>query len=183
MGPGAGKMSETSPDFPPYSYVPGGPWSHPKSHPDGHSYHITPGPAKAPDPARWHESAEYIWGCKLFNAGYYWEAHETWEPLWLAAGRRGSVADLLKGLIKLAAAGVKVREGVPQGVRTHAGRARDIFLSLLPVEGSRYMGLDLNWLASQAMAIAEQSKGRSGGDEGDAVRVVFDFKLIPDLAL
>ncbi|TGQ49534.1 DUF309 domain-containing protein, partial [Mesorhizobium sp. M1C.F.Ca.ET.210.01.1.1] len=27
----------------------------------------------------------FRWGIDLFNHGYYWEAHEAWEPLWHAA--------------------------------------------------------------------------------------------------
>lgn len=172
-------MSDSSLEFPPYSYVPGGRWPHPKSHPDGHSYHIIPEPAKPPVPARWDESAEYIRGCLLFNAGYYWEAHETWEAVWLAAGRKGSVADLLRGLIKLAAAGVKVREGLPQGVRTHAGRAREIFLSLVFVEGLQFMGLNLKWLADVSLVVAQRADAIAKRDDGDAVSVVFDVKLCP----
>ncbi len=37
------------------------------------------------------------------------------------------MADFLKGLIQLAAAGVKHREGVPQGVTNHARRAAELF--------------------------------------------------------
>ena len=66
-------------------------------------------------------------GIDLFNAGYYWEAHEVWEEVWHACGRRGTRADILRALIKLAAAGVKVREQQEHGVRTHAQRSRGAF--------------------------------------------------------
>ena len=56
----------------------------------------------------------------LLNHGFYWEAHEAWETLWHAAGRKGEIADFLKGLIKLAAAAVKAREGNP----SRSGQAR-----------------------------------------------------------
>lgn len=67
---------------------------------------------------------------KLFNEGYYWEAHESWEAVWHASGRTGPVSDLVKAFIKLAAAGVKVREGRIAGVRTHAERAMNILEKL-----------------------------------------------------
>ena len=66
-------------------------------------------------------------GFDLFNHGYYWEAHEAWERRWVAENRQGALADLLKGLIKLAAAGVKARAGKPAGVRRHARRAEELF--------------------------------------------------------
>lgn len=166
-----------SPDFPPYSYVPGGHWPHPKSHPEGHSYHITHSPAVAPDPSQWHENVDYIIGCSLFNAGYYWEAHETWEAQWHAAGRKGPMADFLKGLIKLAAAGVKVREGVPNGVRTHAKRAEEIFLSLCHNVGSDFMGLNLPWLAGKARDVQKMQIAGAEPERNRAVLIVFDFRL------
>lgn len=63
----------------------------------------------------------------MFNAGYYWEAHEAWEGVWIAAGRQGLVADYVKGLIKLAAAGVKIREGSAVGAQRHLTRAEELF--------------------------------------------------------
>ena len=43
----------------------------------------------------------------MFNGGFYWESL-AWESLWLACGRKGVVADFLKGLIKLAAGMLKL---------------------------------------------------------------------------
>ena len=44
----------------------------------------------------------------LFLASRGNKSHVAWESLWMACGRKGAVADFLKGLIKLAAAGVNV---------------------------------------------------------------------------
>jgi predicted metal-dependent hydrolase len=85
----------------------------------------------------------------LFNHGYYWEAHEAWESLWHAAGRTGPVADFLKGLIKLAAAGVKVAEGNQDGARSHAKRAAELFRACESL-GEQVMGLDRGALARAA---------------------------------
>lgn len=116
--------------FPPYAYVPRSGRPHPTSDPAGHSFgkrHALP-PALEPD--RWRESPAYLYGIDLFNARFYWEAHEAWETLWHAAGRRGVVADHLKALIKMAAAGVKFEEGVPPGTATHARRAAELWRGL-----------------------------------------------------
>ena len=75
----------------------------------------------------WKRSSDYLFGIDLFNHGFYWEAHETWEQLWIEFGRSGRDADFIKGLIKLAAAGVKAREGRPIGVQRHACRAKELF--------------------------------------------------------
>ena len=102
--------SEVEP-LPPYPSCPGGPWPHPTGSPQGHSAGRAPEPVAPIEAERLGRVRRRICrGVALFNAGYYWEAHEAWEGLWHAHGRRGPTADVLKGLIKLAAAGVKVRE-------------------------------------------------------------------------
>ena len=111
--------------FPPYSYVPGHA-PHPVSDPAGHMFGEQHEEADALNPARWQASTEFLYGCDLLNHGFYWEAHEAWETLWHAAGRKGEIADFLKGLIKLAAAAVKAREGNPRGVARHASRALEL---------------------------------------------------------
>ena len=112
--------------FPPYAFVPGR-LPHPTSDPAGHSFGKEPAEPRKVDPERWHECRPYLYGIDLFNGGYYWESHVAWESLWMACGRKGVVADFLKGLIKLAAAGVKALEGKAEGVRSHAGRAAELW--------------------------------------------------------
>ena len=80
------------------------------------------------------------------------------------AGRRGPVADFLKGLIALAAAGVKSREGRLAGVRGHFLRAEAIFKALAeptadPTEIGRteraFLGLDLNSLIAASKELSD----------------------------
>jgi hypothetical protein len=93
-------------------------------------------------------------GVALFEAGYYWEAHEAWEALWHAEGRGGPTADVLKGLIKLAAAGLKVRQAQRHGIITHATRAAAAFRTASATAGRSQLGLDLAELERLALAIA-----------------------------
>jgi len=100
------------------------------------------------------ESNGFLFAIDLFNAGFYWEAHEAWEGLWVAAGRTGVQADFLKGLIKLAAAGVKAREGRSVGVQRHARRAAELFRGVLAhqqsVDQQTYAGLSISDLIAAA---------------------------------
>jgi predicted metal-dependent hydrolase len=120
----------------------------------------------------------------LFNHGYYWEAHEAWESLWLGCGRTGVTADFLKGLIKLAAAGVKARERRTEGVLRHARRAAELFASTSDhVAGQRYLGLDLGELQAHCGRIMQDPgkfvpAPRAPADV-PAVEVLFDFWLHP----
>jgi hypothetical protein len=162
--------------LPPYGHVPGR-TPHPVSDPHGHSSGQAPEYPPAPDPDDWRACRAYLRGLDLFNGGYYWEAHEAWEALWHACGRAGPTADFLKGLIKLAAAGVKVREGRPRGVVHHARAAAALFRRLGAGQ-DRYLGLRLEELIRRAEDTAEHPP--ACGHPAAAVEVVFPFSLRPE---
>ncbi|HEX4000862.1 MAG TPA: DUF309 domain-containing protein [Pirellulales bacterium] len=128
---------------------------------------------------QWRNSQAYCFAVDLFNHGYYWESHEVWESLWHACGRRGTTADFFKALIKLAAAGVKAREGRPEGWKRHLGRADELLAQTHPQLGAgtaRYFGLHL---AELRAAVAEARKAGPPADAvaDAAVQIVFDFQL------
>jgi predicted metal-dependent hydrolase len=145
--------------FPPYTYVPGHA-PHPVSDPRGHMHgHIA---ASVPplNPTAWQASPAYLEAVDLFNHGYYWEAHETWESLWHAAGRGGATGIWLKALIKLAAAAVKAREGNPVGVERHARRSRELIgelRSLLQDSPISYCGMQLGRLEQAVQELIDRA--------------------------
>jgi uncharacterized protein len=139
--------------FPPYTFVPGRA-AHPHTDPKGHSYGTTPPAPELLDPDDWRSCPAYLRGLDLFNHGYYWEAHEAWETAWNGSGRKGPVAEFLKALIKLAAAGVKAREGISTGVERHASRAAELFQALGEATDGRFAGLDLRQLRACAHEVA-----------------------------
>lgn len=150
--------------FPAYTYVPGKN-PHPIRDPAGHS-HGQPEPHVTEfDTANSQHCEPFEFGIDLFNAGFYWEAHEQWEAVWHAAGRQGMVADFLKGLIKLAAAGVKLREGRPVGVQRHATRACELF-SIVANERAELCGFQLATLMQWSQQVASQSAEMRGEDLG-----------------
>jgi predicted metal-dependent hydrolase len=123
----------------------------------------------------------YLRGIDLFNFGYYWEAHEEWELLWNAAGRHGGLANFVKGLIALACAGVKAREGRPRGVERHAGRAAQLFQKTAETDVARRgvaMGLSLDELIFSAHLLAEQAVDVINTSDRP-VEIVMPFVLVP----
>ena len=145
--------------LPPYAYVPGHDLPHPVNDPSGHSHDAqaqdeaqgTPKPPPAlahlsTDPASRRRvlaatlaaDPQWLYALDLFNNGYGWEAHESWEGFWNALGRTTPEARFVQGLIHLAAAAVKIREGVPAGVVRHTQRARELLGSsrAAPVGGA-----------------------------------------------
>src|SRR5262249_49365822 len=104
--------------FPAYRFVPG---LHPHPHrdPARHSYEPQP-TLKRHAPWRveeWRTLDDWLYGVDLFNAFYFWEAHEAWEGLWAAAGRDSAPALMLQGLIQIAAALLKTHLQVREGAR------------------------------------------------------------------
>src|SRR5262245_3571116 len=159
--------------LPAYSYVPGlNP--HPTSDPRGHSFGLHEPPANPLDESSFHSNATYIYAIDLFNHGFYWEAHEAWESLWHVAGRHGRAADFLKGLIKLAAAGVKAREGRAAGVRQHAARAAELFSSVAGavVPENIVFGLPLAQLINDANGLAAGADRIVGDGTPDRERML-----------
>jgi predicted metal-dependent hydrolase len=147
-------------ELPPYSYVPGHDLPHPVNDPAGHlfaardSAHEPPISATvlADLPTTLHSrrralaaalaaNSRWLYALDLYNAGFYWEAHEVWEGFWNALGRTTPEAQFVQGLIHLAAAAVKIREGKPVGVARHRKRARDLLGDLGAADIGGTLGL------------------------------------------
>jgi predicted metal-dependent hydrolase len=127
----------------------------------------------------WHECRAYLYGIDLFNHGYFWEAHEAWEGVWRDCGRRGTTADFLKGLIHLAAAGVKAKEQRQAGVASHGRRAAELFHALArDLSQDHYMGLSLRELETRGQEVADASARQHGRLE-TALEPAFAFYLMP----
>jgi hypothetical protein len=85
---------------------------------------------------------------------------------------------VLQGLIKLAAAGVKIREGRPAGARTHGARAAVLFEKSRSEAGRFQLGLDLEECAWHALQLASNPP-RDDSAPGCPVSRVFAFTLQP----
>lgn len=162
--------------LPPYTYIPGRA-PHPLRDPTGHSYGKHPSPSPPLDDTNWQQHAAYLAGIDLFNLGYYWEAHEAWESAWHGVGRIGTTADVLKALIHLAAAGVKLREGRPQGVASHLQKALGLF-AVVRAAQERCLGLTLDTLKTEVERTAAAALPLFNAPPS-VVRPLFPFALEP----
>lgn len=89
-------------------------------------------------------SDHYLWGIDLYNGGFAWEAHESWEAQWQQT-ETGPHKQLLQGLIQCAAAAVKVEQHNAAGLRSVSERA----LAHLDAAESPSMGLDVDSFAER----------------------------------
>ena len=154
---------------------------HPMREPQGHSFGKAHSVASRPCADDWRECEEYLRGIDLFNHGYYWEAHESWEAVWNASGRKGVTADFMKGLIKLAAALVKAREGREQGVARHAARAEQLFQMVRDAvrpEPTHFLGLSFTDLLASSQLL-QANAGDFIDTRAEAVVRLGDFRIDP----
>ena len=176
--PAAARLLPTG-ELPSYTYIPGTDTPHPIRDPRGHSHGQRNRTARALDPAAWADNRNDLLAIDYFNLGYYWEAHEEWERLWRASNPESLIGQFLKGLVKLSAAGVKVRERSIHGVRRHAASAGEVFADVAAEVGEdHYCGLEFIMLQFAADRAAQLSY-RQEIEAGKPVRV-FPFLLQPE---
>lgn len=165
--------------LPSYAYLPGR-FPHPVRHPLGHSYELK---STAAPGTTLVEPNAFTWGVDLFNHGYYWEAHEAWEPLWRAADRNSDDRKGIKGLILLAAAGVKLREHKNIAAGRHGRRACALFRSAaakIPCSTERMLGMTFDKLADFVAPSTFFDEERDLGDEMIVFPFVFGRRALED---
>jgi hypothetical protein len=145
--------------LPPYRYLPrrsGASLPRPRTDPAvaSHAREATPLPPFTPD--AWRTCEPYLYGIDLFNHGYWWEAHEALERVWLAAGQKSTLCGrFVQGLIQLAAAQLKRFIGKVREAQslTNAGIEK-----LSPVEGI-YLGIEVAPLIAEAKRCLQEDRG------------------------
>jgi len=161
--------------FPPYAYVPGR-HPHPERDPRGHSFGLDDARFGALPSADGPRSQAWLHALDLLNHGYHWEAHAAFEAWWRLAGSHDPRRPLLQGLIKLAAAAVKGREGRPRGVATHA-RGAAVLLAQAARAGRRILGVDPLAAMRLAQSIAAAAAELPADETVDlAIRVTPDSR-------
>jgi len=168
-----------STDVPRYTHIPGSGTPHPYRDPRGHSYNRRPPAPKGLKEPQWAENRSYLSALDYYNLGFYWEAHDEWERLLRATGADTVCGLFLKGLVKMAAAGIKVREESIHGVRRHAASAGEVFADVAAEsDRDRYCGLSFTLLQFSADRAA-QLQYQNDLEPGRPLRV-FPFLLIPE---
>lgn len=112
---------------------------HPTRDPRGHSYGIHPDTLASFNAEDWARCSEYLYGIDLFNHGYWWEAHEALEAVWVAAGRHTEAGSFVQGLIQIAAAELKWFQGYFRPAERLAAKG----LEKISRRSGIYLGVDV----------------------------------------
>lgn len=124
--------------FPAYRFVPGKN-PHPTRDRDGHSYNEEPELVVSFDVEDWNTCELYLYGIDLFNHGFWWEAHEALEAVWMAAGRRTESGLFIQGIIQIAVAHLKEIQGFQAAAKKMAWKGLD----KLGHRKDCYLGIDV----------------------------------------
>lgn len=94
-------------------------------------------------------NAAWLYGLRLLHHGFYWEAHEVLEPVWMAAAPNSAERAMAQAVIQLANAALKLDMEKPKAaarlaamVQALAGEARR--------GGAVVMGVEISVLAKAA---------------------------------
>lgn len=89
----------------------------------------------------------WVYGIRLFNEGFYWEAHEVWEAVWMNAPPNSREKHFVQGLIHFANGLLKIRMERPAAARRLFELAGESIASAIPqqdrAERRQFMSLDL----------------------------------------
>lgn len=93
-------------------------------------------------------------GLALYRAGFFWEAHEAWEPLWLAAAPNSrdraflqALIQLANGWLKLAMTRAEAAVRIAHLAGEHLGRAGEGHL----------LGIDTAWARAEHARLSAQA--------------------------
>ncbi len=128
--------------LPSHAHVPGS-GSAPDLGPLERAKDLTPAVTRA---AEWQENVPYLYGHDLLQAGYYWEAHEVWEAVWLATPANGPERFLLQALIQNANARLKSgmqRENAAARLHIQVEELRIDLVARLGGQIDTYMGVGI----------------------------------------
>ena len=87
-------------------------------------------------------------GLRFFDEGFFWEAHEVLEPVWMATPDGTAEHQMVQCVIQLANAALKHRMGRPAAAQRLCTKARDHLRAARSAGGERVMEQDVDlWLA------------------------------------
>ena len=129
---------------PSHAYVPG----ETPRHPEGSFDRLTETARSGMTPAALAASDAWRAGWQFLRQGYFWEAHELFEPVWMALLPNSRERAMVQGAIQLANAALKARMGRPRAVLRLCDLS-ERHLSAAGDAGAGAMGADGAWLVRE----------------------------------
>jgi len=146
-------MTEAA-DLPPHAYRPGQTPRHPPGRFD--SLRASARPGMTPDELA--GCAAFRTGLAYLDAGFFWEAHEVLEPVWLACKPNSAERQLSQGLIQFANAALKAAMGRHAAAHRLCAAARAHIQEAAQGGRSQVLGLILADLAARIDSLDDRNR-------------------------
>ena len=130
-------MTRADRDLPDHAYVPG----QTPRHAEGRFAPICATARQHMSPAQLAQSEAFCTGLYYFRSGYFWEAHELFEPVWMALEEGSDDRRFLQALIQLANAQLKIKMQRPKAAKRLCMMVRDLLTTLA---ATRLMGQEIS---------------------------------------
>lgn len=140
-------------NLPPHAYLPG----RTPRHPEGAFDTVRQTARRGMTPDDLAASNAFRTGLAWLDAGFFWEAHEVLEPVWLALPPNSAERQLTQGLIQFANAALKARMGRMAAARRICAMARSHAAEAGQGGRAEVMGLGLDALAERIGALERQA--------------------------
>lgn len=138
-------------DLPPWAYVPG----KTARHADGFFDVLRQTAQPGSDVESLASSDAWLAGLYFLKAGYFWEAHELIEPVWMALAPGSSERSLAQAVIQIANASLKLSMERPRAVLKICDLAEPLLAG--GRDGASAMGVDYNDLSDCLSALREDA--------------------------
>ncbi|MEZ5879461.1 MAG: DUF309 domain-containing protein [Nitratireductor sp.] len=105
----------------------------------------------------WRENVAWLYGIRLIREGFYWEAHEVLETVWMNAAPNSREKALVQALIHGANARLKQRLGRPNAAARLVALSTEACKQVYEKDGGPVLGLS----TETAMAFCSQIRDES----------------------
>ena len=102
------------------------------------------------------QSEAFCTGLYYFRSGYFWEAHELFEPVWMALEEGSDDRRFLQALIQLANAQLKIKMQRPKAAKRLCMMVRDLLTTLT---ATRLMGQEISQIVECLEAVESYVDG------------------------
>ncbi|MEZ5854425.1 MAG: DUF309 domain-containing protein [Hyphomicrobiaceae bacterium] len=120
------------------------------------------------DGASGADATGHLAGVALYELGYFWEAHEVWEPQWMRCRPNSRERSALAGLIQLANACLKIRMGRLPASRRVLTSAQQHWAEARSGSDAPVLGIDASAMVRQIDAFVSYLGHAVRGEGGDA---------------
>ena len=145
-------MTGAARELPEHAYVPG----QTARHAEGRFVPICATAQLGMSPAQLAQSEAFCTGLFYLQRGYFWEAHELFEPVWMALEEGSEERRLLQALIQLANAQLKLTMHRPKAARRLCMMVRALLDKLT---GTQVMGQEISQIVARLEAVESRVDG------------------------